>query len=266
MSLSSDIETLTGALPAHVTALHGGDLSDVYRVDLADGRRVVAKTGAHVAHEAQMLSEMSQAGARVPAVLAQSGRLMVLEHLAEVHPTPAAWASLGETLARLHATTGPHYGWPENYAFGTLPICNTPRTDWPGFWAEHRLLDGKDTLPRELVTRLEQLAGRLGDLLPRQPPPALLHGDLWTGNALFMEGAAALIDPACYYGHSEVDLAMLCLFGQPHPAFWEGYGPSDPDQDARRALYQLWPALVHLRLFGAGYLAMVEGLLNRVRG
>ena len=73
-----------------------------------------------------------------------------------------------------------------------------------------------------------------------------------------------LIDPACYHGHAEVDLAMLSLFGTPGPMFRETYGPSEPGLEARRPVYQLWPALVHLRLFGSGYQGLVERLLDAV--
>jgi len=73
---------------------------------------------------------------------------------------------------------------------------------------------------------------------------------------------AGLIDPACYWGHAEADLAMLTLFGRPGPAFWDAYGPTEPGLEARRPIYQMWPALVHLRLFGGTYRGLVERLLE----
>jgi fructosamine-3-kinase len=103
------------------------------------------------------------------------------------------------------------------------------------------------------------------ELLPASPPPSLLHGDLWSGNILVQDGRlAALIDPACYHGHSEVDLAMLSLFGEPPPAFWESYGELGDGWEQRRDIYQLFPALVHLRLFGASYGSLVDRLLSRL--
>ena len=111
--------------------------------------------------------------------------------------------------------------------------------------------------------RVEALAHRLGDHIPRDPPPALLHGDLWAGNLLVRGGRlAAFIDPACYHGHAEVDLAMLCLFSTPPEEFWAAYGARDGGWEARLAVYQLFPALVHLRLFGTAYAPMAERLLG----
>jgi len=100
--------------------------------------------------------------------------------------------------------------------------------------------------------------------MPGAPSASLLHGDLWSGNVLAARGGiAGLIDPACHYGHAEVDLAMLALFGRPGPEFFAAYGPLEPGFAERQPIYQLWPALVHYRLFGDGYLPLVERLLDQ---
>ncbi|CAA9223074.1 MAG: COG3001: Fructosamine-3-kinase [uncultured Chloroflexia bacterium] len=120
-------------------------------------------------------------------------------------------------------------------------------------------------LDRPWRERVDGLAAQMSDLLPASPRPAHLHGDLWTGNILVAEGKlAAFIDPACYFGDAEVDLAMLTLFDGPPDEFFEGYGPLEEGWEERRAIYQLFPALVHLRLFGAGYAGMVDRLLARL--
>jgi fructosamine-3-kinase len=116
-----------------------------------------------------------------------------------------------------------------------------------------------------LARRVEALAADLHNRLPARPAPALLHGDLWGGNILAAgDRVSGLIDPACYYGHAEVDLAMLGLFDQPGAAFTEAYGAPEPGHDERSAIYRLWPALVHLRLFGPGYRPMVDRLLDAI--
>ena len=91
----------------------------------------------------------------------------------------------------------------------------------------------------------------------------LLHGDLWGGNVLVAGNrVSGLIDPACYFGHVEVDIAMLTLFDRPGAEFYQAYGPLDPGHEERLLIYRLWPALVHLRLFGGGYRSLVEQHLS----
>jgi fructosamine-3-kinase len=134
---------------------------------------------------------------------------------------------------------------------------------WPQFWAERRLICHCSHVSATLARRIEALAADLANRLPN-PSVSLLHGDCWSGNILTTNGkVTALIDPACYYGHTEVDLAMLTLFDQPPAAFYDAYGKIEPGDEERRSIYQLWPALVHLLLFGSSYRTLVERLLAR---
>lgn len=250
-----------GMLSAH--RMHGGDLSEVLRVELEDGRRLVAKAGPMVAREADMLRVIAAAKAPAPTVLGVAPGYVFLEYLEETAGSAAGWRALGSALRRLHDYRGETFGWPEDYAFGTVAIANAALPSWPDFWADRRLRPFLPHLPTKLTRRVETLCNRLPDLLPADAPAALLHGDLWTGNVLFgPAGSAWLIDPACYFGDPEVDLAMLSLFGQPGPGFHETYGQLRPGANSRRAIYQLWPALVHLRLFGRGYLGLVDSRLG----
>ncbi|HGG04085.1 MAG TPA: aminoglycoside phosphotransferase [Aliiroseovarius sp.] len=244
--------------------LQGGDLSKVSALTLSNGRLCVAKTGPLVAVEARMLKALRQAGAPTPRVLGQAGQVLLLEHLHEAAATESGWASLGASLHALHQTHGPSFGWHEDYGFGPLAIRNTPQADWPAFWAENRLLPTIADLPTSLRRRVETLCKHLPEILPARPPAALLHGDLWAGNVLFSGDSAHLIDPACTFGDAEVDLAMLHLFATPPAAFHAAYGPLLPGWETRRAAYQLWPALVHVRLFGAGYHGLVDTCLSRL--
>lgn len=260
--LNQTVLSLLGTEVLRARPLHGGDLSEVQLLSLSDGRHVMAKTGPLVAAEASMLRAIRDAGAPAPEVLGVANGVLLMEALEETAASAKGWQALGESLRQLHSASGPHYGWAEDYAFGPAAIPNAPLESWVEFWATRRLLAAPDALPRDLRVRIEALCKRLPKLLPDMPPAALLHGDLWSGNVLFSGSAAYLIDPACYYGHGEVDLAMLHLFGAPPEEFHGAYGALEPGFEARRAIYQLWPALVHLRLFGASYRGMVEARLE----
>jgi fructosamine-3-kinase len=258
--------TLLGGTLQRAVPLAGGDLSQVLRVTLADGRQAIVKGGPAPRVEAAMLRAIAASGAPAPAVLAVSDQVLVLQALQGGGGVGGAWASLGAALACLHATTGERYGWPDHYAFAELRIDNTWLEDWPAFWAERRLLCHVPFLPPALARRVEALARDCPNRLPARPPPALLHGDLWGGNVLAANGVVTgLIDPACYYGHGEVDIAMLEVFDHPGRALFEAYGALEPGWEARLVIYKLWPALVHFRLFGSGYRGMVEGLLASAR-
>ncbi|HET9429182.1 MAG TPA: fructosamine kinase family protein [Allosphingosinicella sp.] len=257
---------LTGVAAEAIERLAGGDLSEVLLVRRADGP-VVAKAGSFTATEAAMLRAIAAAGVPAPMVEAEHEGVLLIEHVENDRLFSArAWADIGAHVARLHARTDQDYGWPVDYVLGTVQLDNRQGKDWPRFWAEQRLLATVRVLDRPWRERVERLAARIGELLPADPTAALLHGDLWSGNLLVRDGRlAAMIDPACYHGDREVDLAMLCLFGVPEASFWDAYGEQAPGWRERRPVYQLFPALVHLRLFGASYAPLVERLLQALR-
>lgn len=255
---------LLGSPTREARALGGGSLHEVSQVRFEDGREAVVKGGVAPEREARMLEAMRSRGVPVPEVFAADARMLVLS----VRPNGGALAGaerhLGEVLLDLHAPQSDRsgYGWDEDHAFGPVAVPNAAHDDWSTFWAERRLLPHAARLPGDLARRVERLAAELPTRLPARPPPALLHGDLWTGNVL-VDGSrvSALIDPACYLGHAEVDLAMMTLFGSLAAAFWEAY-PAESGWHERRPLYQLWPAIVHLLLFGDAYRPMVSRLLH----
>ena len=258
------VAALTGAAEDQIERLAGGDLSEVLLLRRPDGRCAVAKGGAAVATEAAMLRALAAAGMPVPAIEGEHEGVLLLDHVEnDGVMSPRAWSDIGDALRRLHDRRGERYGWPVDYRIGTIELDNRESDDWPAFWGRQRLVSTAALLDRPWRERVDRLAGRLPSLLPATPPRSHLHGDLWSGNILVREGKlAAVIDPACYFGDAEVDLAMLTLFDSPPEEFWIAYGALRPGWDGRRPVYQLFPALLHLRLFGSSYGAMVERLLD----
>lgn len=260
------VADLTGVAPGRLERLAGGDLSEVLLVPRPEGAPLVAKGGPNVTAEAAMLRALAAAGVQVPAVEGEYDTILLIDHVPnDGVMSPNAWADIGAAVAQLHGQRGGAYGWPVDYALGTVALDNREGQDWVRFWGEQRLIAAASLLDRPWRARVEALLGRLGAFIPSDPAPAFLHGDLWAGNILVNGGRlAAFIDPACYHGHAEVDLAMLCLFSTPPPEFWTAYGGRAAGWDERLPVYQLFPALVHLRLFGATYAPMVERLLDEL--
>ncbi|MFW6049609.1 MAG: fructosamine kinase family protein [Myxococcota bacterium] len=275
-----------GSDVTRVDPLAGGDINDAFRVRLGDGRQVFVKTNdraprAMFPAEAAGLAWLAEAGAlRVPEVLAVSAEdgadpaFLALEYLSPGRRQPGFDEALGHGLAALHRFGAPGFGLDRPNFIGRLPQDNTPETDWPTFYRERRLLPQLRMAQRRgLVTDrmqsgFDRLFARLEHLVGPPEPPARLHGDLWGGNLHAGDrGEPALVDPAVYGGHREMDLAMMRLFGGFGPRVFDAYAeahPLAPGHEDRVPLYQLYPLMVHVNLFGGGYVGSVEQALARL--
>lgn len=262
-AFSQKVAQLTGVPEERLERLAGGDLSEVLLLRRPDGRCTIAKRGPAVAVEAAMLRVLAGTGIPAPSVEGEHEGVLLIEHVPnDAVFSPSAWSDIGRVVRMLHDRTSEEHGWPVDYRLGTVEVVNRQTGSWPSFWSQ-RLNSTASVLDRPWRERVSALAELLPDLLPAQPRTSLLHGDLWSGNILVSEGKlVALIDPACFYGHAEVDLAMLTLFGDPPEEFWSSYGALEPGWERRRPVYQLFPALVHLRLFGTNYSGLVDRLLS----
>lgn len=225
------------------------------------GRRVVVKTTDYDARlEADGLRALAAAGAPVPEVIdADEDRLT----MAEVEG-PAAWEELGRALARCHRAGADAYGYHVDNFLGPLPQVNAWHASWSDFYGGQRLAPYVDDLPTPEADRIRAAAdsGRIADLLEHGQTPSLVHGDLWSGNVV---AGRWLIDPAVHYADRELDLAFASVFGGIPQRMWRAYdevAPLDPGWEERRPALQLYHLLVHVRLFGSGYLAMVGDRLD----
>ncbi|MCK0112262.1 fructosamine kinase family protein [Ornithinimicrobium sp. F0845] len=292
-----------GTLPADLVAgldvqratpVSGGDIAHAYRLETPDGP-LFAKTHPtpspgmfeREAAGLRALREHTPAELGVPEVLRESCRGLVLEWVDEGSmPSGRTEVALGAALAHLHGagsrTGRTHYGGLEGDAdgathgyLGSGAVDLTPTQDWPEFYLHRRLeplvirAAGEGRLDPAAIGILSELEPRAAELCGPISHPALLHGDLWAGNRLVdTDGRNWLIDPACFWGHPEVDLAMMQLFGGFGPECLDAYQDVSPLADGWRdrvAWYQLAPLLVHAILFGGGYGAAALRALSRYR-
>jgi protein-ribulosamine 3-kinase len=266
--------------------LSGGDISTAAQVFSSEGVFFIKWNHAGTAlpdtidmfeAEARGLDLLRQTDALyIPQVIGYGQQLdksyLILDYIDPGQPDDTYWETLGQSLAVLHSHTQATFGLDFSNYIGSLPQTNTPTTSGIDFFFEHRLLPQagmalyKGLLTKTTYDALFRLRDRLPDLLPNERP-ALLHGDLWSGNVMVTEqGQPALIDPAVYYGFREADLAHTRLFGGFDQRFYDAYDEAFPLHDGfdeRIAIYNLYPLLVHVNLFGSGYVSGVERVLKR---
>ena len=265
----------------------GGDIHRAFRVEAA-GQRFFIKDNPQAptdifSLEAAGLAALRQATQaegliKVPEVLAVGESFLALEWLDFANSGGGdSERLLAAGLAAMHQSTASAFGWHEDNYIGTLPQNNAAVQDSGNaaqFFAERRLFTLVDRaepkLPKELIHRVERLVASIDSFLPTDQTPSLLHGDLWGGNwSTDNSGQAWIYDPAVYFGCREAELAFTELFGGFGPAFYSAYGerfPLEPGYRGRVDIWNLYPLLVHARLFGGGYIQQVNQTLRRLVG
>ncbi|HMO40034.1 MAG TPA: fructosamine kinase family protein [Saprospiraceae bacterium] len=285
-AVKDQCEKLLRTTVSAVFPVRGGDISVARRLETNRGTFFLKMNEAPQAHalfaaEAAGLELLARAYAlRLPAVqghsTAEHGPVgwLLLEYIESGPRSADFWSRFGESIATLHRTRHAQFGLATDNFIGSLPQSNRPHSQWCTFYIEERLLPQIrlaetqahfSTADHQLF---EQLFVQLPTLLPDEPP-ALIHGDLWSGNFLSDEhGAPVLIDPAVCFASREMDLAMTRLFGGFDPLFYQAYQqafPLLPGHEERQDLYQLYYLLVHVNLFGGGYVQSVRQILRRFR-
>jgi fructosamine-3-kinase len=261
-----------------VHPLGGGCINDGVRLETTSGGSFFLKTNSRApedmfAREAEGLQAMNLHDApRVPRPYFYDEDFLLMEDLAPAPRRADYWEEFGRQLAALHKYTHNQFGFQHDNYIGSTPQPNPWTDDGYVFFTEQRLkFQSQLALKRGLLGRreleqVERLAARLPDLIPSQPA-SLIHGDLWTGNAMTdSNGGPAIIDPAAHYGWAEAELAMTTLFGSFPEVFYRAYQEISPLEEGLRdrfPLYNLYHLLNHLNLFGSGYLGQVKGILSR---
>ncbi len=280
-NLRAALEQRLGTAVQRARPLSGGDINDAFEVALENGNRIFVKTHPSAPSgmfeaEAHGLRWLDEAGAvRVPEVLAfsdESPAYLALELLTPGKRAHRFDEELGRGLAALHAHGAPSFGLDRDNFVGKLAQSNAPSGDWASFYwrqrleAQLRLATDRGLIDSGTGRRFQALERVLADRVGPAEPPSRLHGDLWGGNLhVDADGRPCLIDPAAYGGHREVDLAMMRLFGgfgSPVFAAYEEAWPLSPGAEERIPLYQLYPLLVHVNLFGGAYVGSVKRALS----
>jgi len=269
-----------GSVPVDFAPLSGGSIAEVYQVKLADGSNLVLKldraSDSGLELEGSMLKYLADnSDLPVPEVFYSDSNSLVMELLpGKSRFTKNAQRDAAELFAHLHSISAPKFGFDSDTLIGGLHQPNPWTDSWLTFFREQRLLYmGKEAwslgrLSKSFYGRLELFANNLDDYLEEPSHPSLLHGDAWTGNILSVgDRITAFLDPAIYYGHAEIELAFTTLFGTFNAPFFERYreiGVLSPGfLEERRDIYNLFPLLVHVRLFGGGYIEQVDQILRR---
>lgn len=261
----------------------GGFINKTYWLETSEGKLFLKLNNAAqfpdmLQKEARGLALLQHTNTvSVPQVIAvglfEDLQYLVLAFIEKGYRNNTYWETFARQIAGLHQVTNATFGLVENNFIGSLPQINTPEVDWLTFFIEQRLMVqaqialDKGLIDRWLVNKLEALAYKLPSYID-SVKPSLLHGDLWHGNYMInKDGNPMVIDPAVYFGCSEMEIAFTELFGRMDDRFYHAYfeqNPSTEGYELRSDIYNLYPLLVHVNLFGQSYVAGIEQVLSRV--
>ena len=267
----------------------GGDINDASCLILSNGEKVFVKTnslanaGFFDAEETGLNAITSTGAINTPVLLckgcdsAKNRSFLMMKMVEPAKRVRDYYEVFGKQLAQMHLAdtgkfvSGGSFGFTGDNYIGATKQINTPCDSWITFFAKYRLEPQFKMAERyfsdDFIRSATRFIDRLDSLLVEPKAPSLLHGDLWSGNSMTgSDGRAILIDPACYVGHAEADIAMTELFGRLPDDFYRSYNETNPLQSGyedRRDIYNLYHVLNHLNLFGTGYLASVMRTVKR---
>lgn len=265
-----------------VGVVGGGSINDARRVDTSEGSYFVKFNDASdypgmfeaEARGLKFLDEHSEF--RIPHPIATGEtdgvQWIMMELITRSKKSEDFWETFGRRLARMHKDFGEKFGLDSDNYLGSLHQYNDWRDTWNEFFVEKRLKpqlemakNNEEATP-EMVRLFEKLFTRIDRYFPDEPPSPL-HGDMWTGNfTAGVDGEAVIFDPACYFGHREMDIGMSKLFGGYDNRFYDAYNevyPMEEGWEQRINIANLYPLMAHANLFGGGYTLQVMQYLRK---
>lgn len=285
-NLLEDLAVILGAKIHGARSISGGDINETFGLQTSTGKYFLKIDDANrypamLEKEARGLASLqSHCSLTIPGVVAVGTtagfQFLVLTFIEKCAGNDTAWAAFGESLAAMHKVSFESFGWEESNYIGSIAQPNDYRNDWAEFYSSQRIMPlvlslfEKGKFSNADVSLAESFCSRLGLIFPKEPP-SLVHGDLWNGNCMIVEKGGgnmpgfAIYDPAIYFGHREMDIAMTKFFGGFSSRFYESYldvFPLEPGWQSRMQAAQLYPLLVHAALFGGGYISQSVNIMR----
>ena len=259
----------------------GGSINTCYRISGGHSQFFVKTNDSSVfkngfLEEKQGLEFLKNNGVEVPEIIKDGSFknkiYLILKWVESGTKTVDFWHNLAEQLTILHQKKNKSFGLDYSNYMGQLIQSNAFESTFVNFFIKNRLKPqvklafDNSLLRKKQLQSFEKLYLELPSIFPKEKPTAV-HGDLWSGNYICAaSNTAVFIDPAVYYGHREVDLAMTLLFGGFSPEFYQYYDelfPIEPDLNKRVDFYNLYPLLIHLNLFGSSYFSQIDSIVSQ---
>ncbi|TBN04793.1 fructosamine kinase [Hyunsoonleella flava] len=282
LDLKTHLSNIINDSIQNVIPISGGDISQAYKITTPQVNYFLKVNNAPDAltmfqTEAFSLQTIANTNTiKTPRVIVcdsfENSAFLIMEFITSKSPSSSDFKVLGAQLAQLHQCNSEYFGLDQDNFIGHLPQQNNTHKTWLDFYSYERLLPQLELAKEKNLLEDSECPTTACIKRQLQPlfeniKPSLLHGDLWSGNYIIAtDGTPYLIDPAVYYGHNEVDIAMSKLFGGFDESFYEAYFSEYPigeDTSARIEIYQLYYLLVHLNMFGRSYYSAVSSILKK---
>ncbi len=180
-------------------------------------------------------------------------------------------------IISIHSLKSKDYGFVFDTQIGGLKQINSQAKNWEEFYTDRRLyyifnlINKNNPMDKAINTKIDLLIKKIGNFIPNNPVPSLLHGDLWEGNILFKNKKfAGFIDPGSFYGHNELEVSYLRWFNPKFidDSFLDKYNDHikiDKYYLEYEPIYQLYYSLLNVYLWDRVYVKDVHNLLSKIK-